>query len=156
MAEQRKKSPEQSPGITIQKVLDDIAKNIANDLNEIAHSEHELKRKEYQLRHRERELMPKDGWEGKNSAERKADKEKTLFNDQKYVVLSAEVMDIERDISVTEASLEGLYAKRRSLEYGITARLADVLEEKSYGNPARKVTEKVAQGEMTIDLGEFL
>jgi hypothetical protein len=100
---------------------------------------------------RKAEIIPADGWPGKNSEERKAAEARAQHNDAKLQDLDKSTWETEQGIFTVIGNIERLEAERRGLEWSIRGKLADAVHGK--GDDTHKPDQEfqTAQDDVIID-----
>jgi hypothetical protein len=106
---------------------------IATILNAAYTKRAELSLKQWQLEHdlesRQLYLAPSEGWPGKNEAERKLAQAKTYQMDEACRKIEAQIAEVRQACAGIDASVSGLEAERRALEWEIRGELVKVLQQ---------------------------
>jgi hypothetical protein len=82
------------------------------------------------IERRKAEIIPADGWPGKNSEERKAAEARAQNADAKLAELDKSTWETEQGMFTVIGNIERLEAERRGLEWSIRGKLADAVHGK--------------------------
>lgn len=107
--------------------LIEIAEALGDDYSDQAVLELCLARQREELAWRKIQLMPEEGWPGKNEELRKAAAEKASAADEACRMMIANIRQDENSLVELTAQIRAVEAYRRALEWGIRERLASML-----------------------------
>jgi hypothetical protein len=82
------------------------------------------------IERRKIELIPADGWPGKNSEERKSAEARAQNADARLQELDKSTWEVEQGMFTVIGNIERLEAERRALEWSIRGKLADAVHGK--------------------------
>ena len=130
------------------------ADKLAAEYTTLAGLEATITRQELALSEHLAAQIPPDGWPGSNAERRKAAEEQARLEDQVARKLNRELLSLKEQRDRASASLRGLQAYQRAVEYSITALLVQALAGKiAYASKrvAAQVASEVALKEDVLD-----